>query len=568
MESQWTKIVKTKLTFIALGTFILIGAIFRFYNLNWDQNFFFQPDESNNIARPAAELKFPPHPNKFVYGSLPIYTYRALGEAVSFITRDQKWTSPERLNIIGRVFSATLSVLLIPLVYLLGKEIFDKGVGLLTAFLVSLNVGLIQAAHFGTTETIVTLASLLVVYFGIKIISKYSRLGYLGTAIIIGMAAAAKVTNFLLLAYFFLVHFLRIIKDWKPSIKELFLNTRILFFALVITAFIFFLFFPYSVLDWSSFWDAFSFERKVATGNLPVFFTRQFEDTIPYFFQTQKIFPWILGTHLTLLIYPSWIYLMVETLKKKNLKLFLLLLWPTLYFGIHGFLFAKWVRYMVPLLPFLVLFISAFLIAIWRQWQNRVAKMSVVLILSGIAIISALYSLAFFHIYSEPQTRISSSKWIYANIPTQSTLLLEPLDQVALPLPLKNTSISYKQVWFDFYGLDIIGDQEGTNGNIANLAKTLSESDYIIIGSRRIYANHLRLPEKYPATSKYYSLLFNNHLGYTKIAEFSSYPKLFNLELNDDQAEETFQVFDHPKVMIYQNQDYLNQSNLEEILQI
>jgi hypothetical protein len=62
-----------------------------------------------------------------------------------------------------------------------------------------------------------------------------------------------------------------------------------------------------------------------------------------------------------------------------------------------------------------------------------------------------------------------------------------------------------------------------------------------------------KVPEIYPLTSGFYQDLFAGKLGFTKVAEITSYPTIpvFNIPISDDSAEEAFTVFDHPKVLIY-----------------
>ena len=100
------------------------------------------------------------------------------------------------------------------------------------------------------------------------------------------------------------------------------------------------------------------------------------------------------------------------------------------------------------------------------------------------------------------------------------------------------------------------------------LLSELSKADYIFIPSRRIFANYLRLPQKYPLVTKYYQLLYSGSLGFEKVIEFSSFPQLpvrqigpISLIWQDEMAEESFTVFDHPVVRIYKkikfnNRDY------------
>ena len=72
----------------------------------------------------------------------------------------------------------------------------------------------------------------------------------------------------------------------------------------------------------------------------------------------------------------------------------------------------------------------------------------------------------------------------------------------------------------------------------------------------------VNLSELYPLTSRYYRRLFAGRLGYEKVGEFSSYPSLFGVTINDDSSEETFQVYEHPKVIIFKNQGRLTQEEI------
>jgi len=82
----------------------------------------------------------------------------------------------------------------------------------------------------------------------------------------------------------------------------------------------------------------------------------------------------------------------------------------------------------------------------------------------------------------------------------------------------------------------------------------------------------LRLREKYPILSRYYENLFNGNLGFSKVAEFTSFPRLsimnYQLSINDEDAEETFTVFDHPVVRIYRKIKKLNREDYQRLLNI
>ena len=92
-----------------------------------------------------------------------------------------------------------------------------------------------------------------------------------------------------------------------------------------------------------------------------------------------------------------------------------------------------------------------------------------------------------------------------------------------------------------------------TDGKVNTLAAQLANADYIILSTRRMWGTLPHLTEKYPVTSRFYTLLLSDQLGYKEVASFTSYPSLFGIVINDDEAEESIQVFDHPTARIFQN---------------
>ena len=53
---------------------------------------------------------------------------------------------------------------------------------------------------------------------------------------------------------------------------------------------------------------------------------------------------------------------------------------------------------------------------------------------------------------------------------------------------------------------------------------------------------------------QYYKDLFDGRLGFKLVKTFKTYPSLFGLTINDDDAELTFRLFDHPRVFVFLRQ--------------
>lgn len=559
--------IKTEIIFVTL--LLVIGVFLRFYNLNWDSGHFFHPDE-RNIANAVSRIIFfdDLNPQFFAYGGFSIYLYKAAGDLLTFLTNDTPWTSDwAYINMLGRFFSALFSTLTIIPLYFLAKKVFNKQTAAIATIIYTFTVASIQTAHFDTTESILSLLIVSLALFSVNFLEKPNIKNSLGAALVLGLAGASKTTAFSYIIFPAISFFLVLIKYGNRSKLTLY---GLAFLALAGITFT--LFSPYTFISWDKFMESMRYESGVATGSLPVPYTLQFTHTLPYLFQLKNFF-WQIGP-TALFIVPGFLWLLWEAIYKKEGKYVLLLSFPLIYFAYAGAWHTKFIRYMMPVIPFFIIFASyflsrfsqtiyhtahhphqlpAFIIYILRVISST-WKVTVVLLLG----LTILWSLAFFSIYTREQTRITASQWIYDNIPAGSVIYGEHWDD-GLPVPLPNLNPSQYQ------GEALTIYEPDNEDKLSYYIQKLSQGDYIILSSRRLYGTLINLPDKYPLTSKYYQLLFSGHLGYEKVAEFTSYPSLFGLEVNDDASEETFQVYDHPKVIIFKN---IRQLNYGEYLQI
>ena len=149
-----------------------------------------------------------------------------------------------------------------------------------------------------------------------------------------------------------------------------------------------------------------------------------------------------------------------------------------------------------------------------------------------------LPGISYLSIYQKPDVRFQASEWIYNNIQQGSYILSETANVVDIPfeIPGENINKNYSVISFNFYDLD------GNRQLQEELKQHLKKADYIFVPSRRIFANVKKKDS--PVLEKYYQDLFSGKLGFKKVAEFSS-------GLNDESAEETWTVFDHPVIRIY-----------------
>jgi 4-amino-4-deoxy-L-arabinose transferase-like glycosyltransferase len=549
-----SKFIKDNLSTLILILIFLAGAFLRFYNLNWDKGLSFHPDERNiNAAYSRINIPTNLDPEFFAYGSAPIYLYRATGQAISFLKTDTSFlTSWSKISLIGRAYSALFSSLLIISSFFLASKLFSKKVALLCALITSFTVGYIQIAHYSITESAITLFGTLICLSSIYIAETGQKKYFFTSGLLMGIATAFKASS-LSFSLFPLTGYLVYIsknnlkpKDIKSSFSKLFIFLGSSFFVFILLS-------PYTFISWSKFVESMAYESKVVSGKLPVPYTLQFTNTTPYLFQIKNLL-WQMGPILFISLIGLF-YLWTKAVNKRKYLIFLI--FPTFYFVYVGSWHTKFVRYMLPIIPFLIISASFLLLEI--QKRNKLLGNLVLLFFTSLTI---LWSLSFFSIYSHPQTRIEASRYIYKNIPKGSTLLVEHWDD-GLPVNLSK-KLNRNSFRYNLEEMEIYDNENPTKVNY--YANKLSSADYLVINSRRLYGTLINLPIRYPITSYYYKLLFSKKLGYEIVAEFTSYPSIFGVAINDDSSEETFQVYDHPKVIIFKNTQKFTDNKLRKIL--
>ena len=538
-----------------------MGAFIRFYNLGWGLPYPFHPDE-RNMAEAITRLESNKlDPEFYAYGQFPLYLAYFTGTIFWSLVKGKAVESLSftQATLALRFWSAFFSVMTLVVGYLIAKKLFEKEIyHFLSLILLVFTPGLIQIAHFGTTESILAFCFLAVVFFSLKILEKPSCKNFLGAAGLLGIALGTKISAATFFVPFVLASFFQILrqKKWTKRMGYFFYLAIFLGLILVIT----FLTSPYLFLKYPQSRGTLLYEISVAKGKPVLFYTRQFIKTPLVLFQLTKVFPYALGWPIfilgTLGFLLALVLLIKNSLKRKKVSYldtsFLIINAAfVVYFFSQAFLFCKWTRFMAPIFAFFPIFATFFL-----RYLINLKYLSYLIIL-----LSIFPGLLFSSIYFYPDIRFTASEWIYKNIPSNSQILFDTGNVVDIPVPTPNfdkffSLPSYVLVSFDFYHLD--EDPE----LFPKLLNYLETSDYIIVPSRRIFANHLRIPEKYPKTAKYYELLFSGKLGFVQIARIEPfYSKIFK----DEKAEETFTVFDHPTIRIYKNIDRLTASDYENL---
>lgn len=521
----------------ALAAIMLLATYLRFTHLNWDQGLMFHPDE-RNIANAVSKLQWPDRmdPEFYAYNGLSIYLIEFSSEAVSWWTADESWLGNwGKINLIGRFYSATFATLSVGVFFLIMRRLVRVKFALLAALLLATTVGMIQYAHYGVTESLLVLEVLILVYLAQHLL-KQRQTNYLYLmALVWGLSLATKTSAL----SFGLIPLSAMLLSWPHYRRKWLFFANGLLFVLVVAS-VFYACSPHTLSHLDKFLESMRYEGGVVRGTLPVPYTMQFLDTPKYWYQLYNLSwqtsPLVMTLALAGLLSLIWNYKLL--LKYRHI-------WPWLifsvvYFAYVGSWYTKFIRYMLPIIPILIALLCIFL----QQLKSSRIKTFVVAVLIGSNI---FWALAYVSIFERPASRIQASEWVLANIQSGSLILNEHWDD-GIPV-LSRPGVTYQRQDLRLYEPD-------TPAKLREISQQLAAADYVIIGSRRLIGSITRNPEL-PFSGNYYRLLFTHQLGYKLVAEFSSYPQLWGLTIPDNLVEETFQVYDHPVIYVFANQDRL-----------
>ncbi len=529
---------------IIILSVIALGIIFRFYDLNWGSPFYFHPDE-RNIASSVSQLRFPEqmNPHFFAYGSLPIYTIYFSGIIVNLITHifspvsNLFQVSFENALLISRWYSAIFSSALIGLLYFIGKEIKDRKTGVMSAILCATNVGLIQFSHFGTFEIWLTFWETVLLYVCLK---KDEQGGFRQISImgmLSGMLISIKISHIVLLLLPIFVIFSSIFNLKKYWIKYVFSVLLLALFSI----FTFIIVSPFTVIDQLSFQNTMRYEGGVAIGTLPVFYTQSFFGTIPIVFQFLHIYPFLLSIPLLILFVVSFPFLLPDMVKKHNHALIFLGFF--LLFFSQAFFYAKWTRYMIPTLPFIILIVA---LSLHKLIEKTKKYTRAILILPYLLVFYLTLHAFFFTYITYYQKDSREQAVIFAKTHTSDTTseIISPVyDMGIVPFNTFFPNIDL----INFYDIETDSNIESTYQQQIKTAK------YIILPSQRIYPSRLAYPEKFPLGNWFYKNLFSGNLGFTKMYQ-TPCDILCNIIYAFGSAEETASIFDRPTVTIFKRE--------------
>ena len=496
----------------------------------------------------------------------------------------------------------------------LGRNAADA-IGLLGAAFLAVSVLDIQLAHFLTFDVALTFFISLTIYVAFGHMRSGSRWSAVRLGAAFGLALACKVSALPLVAVVAAACLLfglygkagesgefagkprlKSLPDEEPVYGEVGLGPRLLrrsllnlIIAGITTLAVWFVAMPYAFIDFSTWLDRVLTENAMARGIADLPYTRQYVNTVPFLYQFGNWIQWGLGIPLGVLAVISLGYGLWQAVNKRLKAEIIIFSWLIPYMLVTFTGEAKFDRYLLPITPLALLLAARLLVVLYLRVKpnpvaprvdteiypyeegsisptpipyplspkSRILHPSSFILLVALFIFgwATVWAISFSEIYRNPHSRVSASEWIYQNVPAGARLSYEAWDEslpVSLPKEGKFSSFYTLTGWNSY--------EDGPNENMANYwADKLRDTDYIVLASNRLYATIPKLPWRYPVTTQMYDLLFKGDLGFSLAATVSQYPTvpLVGWQINDDSADESFSVYDHPKVYIFKKKQQL-----------
>ena len=607
---------------LAIVIVLVVAACLRFYGIDWDHGYLFHPDERailfhvNDMTWPDLDEigvllnpeTSPMNPKWFPYGSLPLYLVKLVDSFLAYFMTIDFYD----LRFIGRSISSFADLGTISFVFLLARRLYSRNIALLASTFVALSVIHIQLSHFYAVDTYLTFFVMGSLYFMSRIMQYGTRQDSILAGCFVGFAFASKISVILIyipLIFSFGIFLWERYKNHPDDYRRLiFASALNIVLAVLTSLLIFFITTPYAFIDWSRpqacdipfsylqflgnnyFLCDVGTQYSMAKGTSGLPFTQQYIGSTSYWYQIKQLSLFGVGLPLGIAAWLSLAFSLFLSAKYRNRGDLLILSWLLPYFILTGNMQVKFLRYLLPMSPLLMI-ICARTIFWLRDYLGaldiRFHRMSTVLI-ALLVLSTAFYAIAYSNIYRSTHTAVLASRWIQNNVQLGSVILKEHWEE---QIPgLEGYKIGCGNQWdsiscMRMYDDDSVMYPDGID-KITRVSQQLAGADYLVFFSNRLYGTVPRVLNKYPLSANYYKQLFDGSLGYRLDHWESNTPSLFGINLVDDTfsypglaepegisqtglslnlgyADESFTVYDHPKVLIFKNEGHLDASQIK-----
>ena len=485
---------KLKIAFTIVAIITILGFIFRIAGINFGLPQVFHPDEPFIVERAnTMALTGDMNPHFFIYPSLLIYIYCLLFK-IEHILLDEVTRSI--IYVTARSFNALLGALMVPLTYMLGSKLYSKKIGILSSAFMAFAPIAVENSHYATVDIPLTFFILLAFLSIVRIIGEGSKRSYILSGCLIGLASSVKYTAGLLIIPLLTAFIIRCkISSFNwIEIKKLLLAYVTALVSFLITT-------PYSIFDFNNFKEDLLYISGHVRGTHGVLFK---EEPSGFIYHIQTSLSSGLTVYIEVLSIIAIAYIIIESILRRSERIssnLILLSWILPYYFVIGSWGNLFPRYVIPLLPFLLITVAYLL--------HRLSLFTHILLRSRIQLAQESFANAFLLIFTlallinpitaslkidqsflKNDTRQTSLEWIDKNIPENSIIFRE-----------------YYTPEVELLGKYLVNNFDIKLADISK--ENIIEADYLIISSG-VYDRYYRKPEVSRKEIAFYEYLNKN----------------------------------------------------------
>jgi dolichyl-phosphate-mannose-protein mannosyltransferase len=415
----------TRASYSILVLLIAAGAILRLWGVRFAlPNPFGRPDEEVIVDVALGVFSDPnPHffdwPSLFMYATSAAYAAlfaieRAIGGSMTSAAVAKAALEPV-LYLTPRLLSVTAGVLTIPVLYGAVSELLPRRVALVAAAFLAFAFLHVRDSHFGVTDVSMTFLLMCAFWAGLRCATRGVTPARAAVAgMLCGLAVSTKYSAALIVLPVVAAIVLRTLWE-RPRSPEA--AVRALGSLLLCAVLAFVAGTPFSVLDRKHFVDAVSAVRGHLAGGHVVM-------ARGWTYHAAFTFRYGLGVPLAIaaLLGSCWLA------ARERWKAVLVLIFPLTYYAVLGSGLTVFVRYMLPIVPFLCLTAGYFVDRVAAAARTRlspglVGEAAIVVLLTAIiAAPTAGTSVAFDRLMAVRDTRVLGENWVAARFPDGASI--------------------------------------------------------------------------------------------------------------------------------------------------
>lgn len=553
---------------LLLGLICGVAAVLRFTGLAWGAPYYHFHIDEHFVFMGADMLRRSLHeasisPKFFMYGPLPMWLLNGIRAVHDWLF------GPLALNVkqdeitymvMGRAISAAFGTACVPLAYVVARRVAGRTAGLIAALLLACAVVQLRESHFFSVDMSMLFFAVLVWICALRIADEGRVRDYVLAGLSLGAAVASKYTALFVLVVLAVAHLFapgrpRRLGDATEWLKWVARGAT----PLVVAPIVFAAVDPMAIMYFRKFLDDIDYwVVQVNSGTWRPIFMAQFADIQPQLYWFTNVLWWGLGPALEI----AGLLGVVWLLARRDRRSVIAASFPIAYYAAVGQGIGPFMRYAAPFAVGLSVSAGVLCADLLVRRRLRVVGLAMTI---GVCGATTLYAAAYMNVFRSPDSRLTASDWLIRNVPRDANILVEPSHNIP-PTGSYLTDIDFNRdyvLWrnserHDYYRLTSLdtyqylydrrtGDQERRR----YIASHLAAVDWIVMDDTFVQF-YQHLPERdFGVMKQYYRDLFGGRLGFQLVKTFKVYPSLFRRTINDDGAEMTFRLFDHPRVFVF-----------------